>query len=177
MSNRYEFVIPASFAGSALVSRPSKNSLAATAASLLRSSVSDRNRTGVDLGRAGLAREVPLDQELREQVLGRSEAAAVRFERLPACPARTQPLPLDHESCDLVGKRLDRAGRARFHFVQRKRPPGRKRYDGRLVLSLRKDRFLGSIAPRYAGRDQGAGRLRRPCERRRVSPAGRGAPR
>ena len=50
-------------------------------------------------------------------------------------------------------------------------------YDGRSGrFAARGPGLLGSIAPRYAGRDQGAGRLRRPCERRHGSPAGRDSP-
>ena len=47
---------------------------------------------------------MPLDQELREPVLGGGQAAAVCLERLARRPARPQPLPLDHDPRDLLGK-------------------------------------------------------------------------
>src|SRR3954447_4745861 len=185
MSNTYEFVMPASFAGSARASSPSKKSLAATAASLLPSSVGDatvptrptpRRTGGGGERRAGLAGQVTLDQEKRELVLRSGECAAVRLESLLRRVVCAQSLPFDHDFRDLVDEHLDRAGRTGFHFAQRKAPPRQKRYDGRLVLSPRGARFLGSIAPRYAGRDQGAGRLRPPCKRRPGPPAGRCSP-
>src|SRR3954462_9864763 len=118
MSNTYEFVMPASFAGSARASSPSKKSLAATAASLLPSSVGDATvptrptprRTGGaggGLAQGTQAGQVTLDQEKRELVLRSGECAAVRLERLLRRIACAQSLPFDHDFRDLVDEHLD----------------------------------------------------------------------
>src|SRR4026207_2512216 len=108
MSKTYEFVIPASFAGSACVCRPSKNSLAATAPSLLVSSVRDGT--------------VPARPRPRRPGAGRAgraagARAAVPLERAVRRPAAAQPLALDADAGDLVGERLDRARAARLHLT------------------------------------------------------------
>src|SRR4051794_22910956 len=96
--------MPASFDGSARVSRLSKKSLAATGTrSFGRGPAEARNRNLRGL----CLRAVALDQQLRELRLRGAESPAVLFEHLCVGACRAQLLPLDDDQLDLPAQGLD----------------------------------------------------------------------